>query len=426
MTRPWEGDLRAGWTRQPFWTEFRRGKTLGNGTEELLSVYREYGVIPKASRDDNFNKPSEDLSTYQLVATGDLVINKMKAWQGSLGVSAHDGIVSPAYFVYKAVGALDRRFAHYLLRSNGYAQHMGAISSGIRPNQWDLDPIQLSSTLLLVPPAEEQRAIADFLDRETAQIDAFIAKNEELIALLAERRNAVTATAVTRGVDPGIELQDSHVPWLGNVPAGWRAVRLKFVVDSLPGYAFASADFTDGTGAAPLLRGVNVGVGRIAWDDVVSIVDAASDVTRRYALIAGDLVVGMDRPVIKGGLRVAEITEADEGALLVQRVLRLRGRGVRNAFLQYALEWGGFAMYIEPDFTGVSVPHMSEQQVRNFTIALPDLATQDRVIAHIRGQHASIDSALEAARRSVDLARERRAALISAAVTGKIDVGVSA
>lgn len=276
------------------------------------------------------------------------------------------------------------------------------------------------------PELAHQRAIADFLDRETSQIDAFIAKNEELIALLTERRNAVTATAVTRGVDPGIKLQDSHVPWLGHVPAGWRAVRLKFVVDSLPGYAFASADFAEGTGAAPLLRGVNVGVGRIAWDDVVSIVDAASDVTRRYALIAGDLVVGMDRPVIKGGLRVAEITEADEGALLVQRVLRLRGRGARNAFLQYALEWGGFAMYIEPDFTGVSVPHMSEQQVKNFTIALPDLATQDRVIAHIRGQHASIDSALEAARRSVNLARERRAALISAAVTGKIDVGVSA
>ncbi len=90
MQGPWAGDVPNGWQIRPLWSEFRRGKKLGDGTEELLSVYRDYGVVPKSSRDDNFNTSSEDLSKYQRVSVGDLVVNKMKAWQGSLGISNHD------------------------------------------------------------------------------------------------------------------------------------------------------------------------------------------------------------------------------------------------------------------------------------------------------------------------------------------------
>lgn len=175
-----------------------------------------------------------------------------------------------------------------------------------------------------------------------------------------------------------------------------------------------------------MLRGINVGVGSISWGETVGVDNPPRYVESRYRLNEGDLVLGMDRPVISGGLRVASVGQGDAGALLVQRVLRLRGTRVRNDYLEYSLAWGGFAMYIEPDFTGVSVPHMSEQQVGNFTIAFPDLCTQARIVEHIQDQHSAIDTALNAARRSIELMRERRAALISAAVTGKIDVGVAA
>jgi type I restriction enzyme, S subunit len=148
---------------------FRRTKRTGHASEPLLSVYRDFGVIYKASRDDNFNKPSDDLGLYQLVEPGDLAINKMKAWQGSVAISEIRGIVSPAYFVYKSLHVENNEYLHYLFRSAQYVAGYFSISKGIRINQWDLEPEYHSRLPVLMPPPDEQRVIAAFLDRETAR-----------------------------------------------------------------------------------------------------------------------------------------------------------------------------------------------------------------------------------------------------------------
>ena len=154
------------WEQVPFHTLFRRiPKRTGYGDKELLSVYRDYGVIIKSDRDDNSNRPGESLDDYQLVKLGDLVLNKMKTWQGSLGISAYEGIVSPAYFVYEPQGEFDSRYMHYLLRSQPSIDYYGAHSKGIRVNQWDLQPEYLDKMKVRFPPLEYQQRIADYLDR---------------------------------------------------------------------------------------------------------------------------------------------------------------------------------------------------------------------------------------------------------------------
>src|SRR5690625_1532357 len=117
---PWLGSIPSHWRRVPVSVVYRRIKRTGFSDAELLSVYRDYGVIPKSSREDNFNRPSEDLSNYQLVCKKDLVINKMKAWQGSVAISDYEGIVSPAYFVYEPLRGTTSKYNHYLLRSGRY------------------------------------------------------------------------------------------------------------------------------------------------------------------------------------------------------------------------------------------------------------------------------------------------------------------
>lgn len=129
-----DGAAKLRWEIVPLKYLFRRQKVLGTGDEQLLSIYRDHGVIPKDSRSDNFNKASDDLSKYQVVQRGDLVINKMKAWQGSVAISDLDGIISPAYFVYRPIRDLNLRYAHYLLRSELYFQYYASISTGVRPN----------------------------------------------------------------------------------------------------------------------------------------------------------------------------------------------------------------------------------------------------------------------------------------------------
>lgn len=229
----WLGEVPNHWKTVSISRLFSRIKRTGYTEKELLSVYRDYGVIPKSSRDDNNNKPSEDLSPYQLVEPNDLVMNKMKAWQGSIAISEYEGIVSPAYFVYKPNNVLFElaypRYVHYLLRNPIYVTQYLSRSKGIRVNQWDLDPDEFRNIELLLPDKTEQEKIYSFLDHETAKIDNLIEKQQQLIELLKEKRQAVISHAVTKGLNPDVPMKDSGVEWLGEVPDHWELVPLKYL-----------------------------------------------------------------------------------------------------------------------------------------------------------------------------------------------------
>lgn len=201
------------------------------GNAQVLSVYREYGVIPKDSRDDNHNVTSEDTSNYRYVRKGDFVINKMKAWQGSMAVSRYTGIVSPAYYVYKFTDdALNRGYFHYLLRSKLYAAEFARISGGIRVGQWDLSAYNFENTMLLIPPLEEQGEIATFLDSQCSEIDAISADIQKEIETLEQYKRSVITEAVTKGLNPDVEMKDSGVPWIGKMPANWTCIKGKYIL----------------------------------------------------------------------------------------------------------------------------------------------------------------------------------------------------
>ena len=193
----WLGEIPSHWDLLPIKAFTRRKRAKNRPDLQLLSVYRDFGVIPKDSRDDNHNRASLDLSAYQVVDVGDLAINKMKTWQGSLAVSRFHGIVSPAYIICELYGNVHPRFVHHLLRSSKYITQYASRSYGVRPAQWDMRYHDFREIVALIPPLHEQRAIASYLDRETARIDALINKNDELIALLREKRSALISAAVT-------------------------------------------------------------------------------------------------------------------------------------------------------------------------------------------------------------------------------------
>jgi len=194
----------------------------------VLSVYREYGVILKDSRDDNHNATSLDTSNYKVVHPGDLAVNKMKAWQGSLGVSQHHGIVSPAYITCKVnQSKVAGRYLHYLLRSKPLIGALDSISYGVRVGQWDMRFEDFKQVSLTYPPRAEQERIVAFLDEKTAEIDRLIAKKQRQIELLDEQKAILINRAVTRGLHPQAELQDSGIDWLGPIPRHWEIKKIK-------------------------------------------------------------------------------------------------------------------------------------------------------------------------------------------------------
>lgn len=176
---------------------------------------------------------SEDTSKYKYVRPGDFVINKMKAWQGSVAVSDYEGIVSPAYFIYRFTDDVYfKRYFHYLLRGC-YKDEFMRLSGGIRVGQWDLPSIALDNTRVLIPPFSDQHRIADFLNAKCAEIDTLTTDIQAQIDTLEQYKRSVITEAVTKGLNPNVEMKDSGVPWIGMMPAHWDCIRGKYILKYL-------------------------------------------------------------------------------------------------------------------------------------------------------------------------------------------------
>lgn len=227
---PWLGNVPSHWDVLPLRAVTSLKSDKNRPDLPVLSVYREYGVILKDSRDDNHNATSLDTSTYKVVKPGDLVVNKMKAWQGSMGVSSHHGIVSPAYITCTTKADRVRpAYLHYLLRSSPLIGVYNSLSYGVRVGQWDMHYEDFKQIPIPLPPKNEQDRIVAFLDQKAAEIDAAIAKKERLIELLQEQKNIRIHQAVLRGLNPEVPLCDSGVSWIGEIPAHWKAIPNRYI-----------------------------------------------------------------------------------------------------------------------------------------------------------------------------------------------------
>jgi type I restriction enzyme S subunit len=417
----WLNEVPAHWEQVPLWTLFNRLKRTGFADEQLLSVYRDFGVIPKASRDDNYNKSSDDLSAYQLVEPGDLAINKMKAWQGSVAISEYRGIVSPAYHIYKASHSESPRYLHHLFRCKEYISGYLSNSKGIRVNQWDLEPQQHSRMPVLLPPFKEQNQIARFLDHETAKIDALIREQERLIELLQEKRQAVISHAVTKGLDPDVPMKDSGVEWLGEIPAHWEAARVKHVATFITSGPRGWSDFiTEVSGDVFLQSGDlddNLGL-KLATAKMVKPPAGAEGM--RTKLKSGDVVV-----CITGANtgRVAVVEDLQRTTFINQHLSLIRTdvSQIDPRYLALSLSSLPGRSYFDVVQYGLK-EGLSLSNVSEAPIALPSVEEQELIVKTLNKLISKFNALSKATSEEIALLQERRSALISAAVTGKIDV----
>jgi type I restriction enzyme S subunit len=215
----------------------------------LLSVVRERGVILRSSMaGENHNVIPEDLSNYKVVRKGDLAINKMKAWQGSLGIAPHEGIVSPAYYVYRLQG-IGEGYAHVLLRSRPYVAFFGRASDGVRVAQWDLSIDGMKRIPVPIPSPEEQAAIVRYIDHLDHKINRFIRAKKKQIDLVNEEKTIIIHRVISRGLDSSQELKATGLPWLGEVPQSWQVLRVRrlisFITSGSRGWAKYYSDDGD-------------------------------------------------------------------------------------------------------------------------------------------------------------------------------------
>lgn len=422
----WLGEIPRNWKTTSISRLFSRIKRTGYTEKELLSVYRDYGVIPKSSRDDNNNKPSEDLSPYQLVKPNDLVMNKMKAWQGSIAISEYEGIVSPAYFVYQPNKILfDQaypRYVHYLLRNPIYVTQYLSRSKGIRVNQWDLDPDEFRNIELLLPSKYEQEKIYNFLDHETTKIDNLIEKQQQLIELLKEKCQAVISHAVTKGLNPDVPMKDSGIEWLGEVPEHWDIFHIKQLSKQISKGTTPSTiggDFVDE--GVRFLKAENIGKSKEVNLHPQFYITSAVD-----KQISRSRLQGKDILVIIAGATTGMASILQEELLPAntnQAVSFIRSKNTNHAdWIYYWLRAEFTQRIIGMGAVQAAQPNLSMEDLGDIPVLLPQQNEIDSICLEIGKLSTKFELLISKAELAIVLMQERRTALISAAVTGKIDV----
>jgi type I restriction enzyme, S subunit len=420
----WLPPLKPGWTLRPLWSMFERTKDVDHPGEQMLSVFRDYGVVAKDSR-ENLNQTAEDRSIYQLVDPGWLVTNRMKAWQGSVGISSLRGIVSGHYICFAPRHREDHRYLNWLFRSPPYTHAYALLSRGVRIGQVEIDNDDYRLLPVLIPPLLEQRAIANYLDRETARIDKLIEEQLSLIKKLRERRIALVDHTLTRGVGSLSPLTSTGEQWLPTLPEEWMAVRTKRVLAFGP-----SNGVSPDAGIVGDLRTLSLAAitdGRVKMDaSVTKYVDrtAVANVDS-LRLHPGDVLIvrgnGNVRLVARAGLVGPEFDSVEY--IYPDLLIRVRtNSSMLSEFFVRAFDTTATRAQIESRArTAVGTFKVAAADVRNVVLPLPPLDEQHRIIAYLDEQTARIDSLIAETEYFVELSRERRSAVITAAVTGQID-----
>mgnify|MGYP001610554766 CR=1 FL=1 len=398
----------------------------------LLSVSQYRGVIPRSELMGDEGRAA-DLSNYKVCDPGDIVLNRMSAYNGAVGLANLRGVVSPDYLVMRPNVGYDGKYLTYLIRSSWFVSEMsrrvkgiGSIDSGaVRTPR--IGASELGDIRVRLPCLSQQEVVADFLDRETAQIDAFIAKNEELISLVSERRAAVVAHAITKGLEAGIPMVQSGVAWIGESPPHWTVQRLASTVTLSRNGIWG----TDPDGGADDIRCIRVA----DFDRPRQRVHDANRTLRKVTaseregrvVRAGDLLLEKSGGGEKSPVGFAVLYDREELAVCSNFVARIvLAPGMEPRFWTHVHGTMYRLRLTERSLKqSTGIQNLDQAAYFNELAPVPPLNEQAAIADYLDQHSAKIDVALETARRAIDLARERRAALISAAVTGKIDMGVS-
>jgi type I restriction enzyme S subunit len=416
----WLGAVPVTWGVQNLRTLISKRTERDRADLPLLSVARERGVFVRSltDADENHNVIPDDLSNYKVARAGNLVINKMKAWQGSMGIAPCDGIVSPAYFVFDFRIA-NHAFGQRLLRSKPYVAHFGQASDGVRVGQWDLSIPGMRQIPVLLPPPEEQSAIVRFLDWANGRLDRAIRAKRKVISLLNEQKQAIIHRAVTRGLDPSVPLKPSGIPWLGDIPAHWEVRRLRHLIKGRLTYgANAAAEFTNPD-----------------WPRYIRITDFRTDgslkpdtfrslpphVASDYMVSPGDILFARSGATVGKAFLVLTLTGAACHAGYLIRARPDRSL-VHPHYLFAFTQTRAFSAWKDSTFNTATIQNIGADKYANLPVPLPSLIEQQAVLESVTVEQRPINATVSRLEREIDLLREYRTRLVADVVTGKLDV----
>ena len=411
----WLGEIPSHWEickSKYLWEE--NVSLSANGYEELLSVSQYDGVTPAKG-----DSRSESLKCYKIVSEDDLVINIMLAWLGGLGVSKYNGIVSPAYCVYKMIGDANPRFLHFLYKTPLYLAEFARHSTGVVPSRWRMYSDDFGQVLTLLPPINEQDAIANYLDTATSKIDEAIAQQQKMIDLLNERKQIIINNAVTKGLDPYVKMKPSGIDWIGDIPVHWEVKKIKYIANVKGRIGFKGYSASDLVEEGAYSLG-----GKHITNNIVDLTEPTFLSWKKYyespeiMIKKGDIVTAQ-----RGSLGHTAIIEEDIGpATINPSLVLITNIKCYNKYLYWYLLSYPILKTIEVLNTATAVPMLSQKQIENMTIAMPSYKEQELISAYLEKETKKIEVSKEIVKNQISLLQERKQIIINDVVTGKVKV----
>ena len=418
----WLGEVPEHWAVLPCRAivHERTAKNDGALCQDYLSLMANVGIIPYADKGDIGNKKPEDLTKCKIVTRGDFVINSMNYGIGSYGLSDYNGVCSPVYIVLKPQDeVVESRYAFRIFENKTFQTYAQSFGNGILEHRcainWDI----LKSIGVGVPPKGEQLTILAFLDRETAKIDGLIAEQQRLIDLLKEKRQAVISHAVTKGLNPQAPMKPSGIEWLGDVPSHWRVMPMRMIAKVVRGASPRPA------GDPRYFGGTDtpwVTVAEITKDNAIYLKETETFLTQEGATHSS---------LFQAGTLIYSNSGATLGVPKILRIDACANDGV-VAFLNLDVQVNAEFLYHylssiteqirEKVKQGSGQPNLNTDIVKDLRFGVPPLVEQQSIVQRIAELVDKFGILTIEAERAISLLTERRTALISAAVTGQIDV----
>ena len=412
----WLGVVPEHWSVLPNRVIFDEIKERDRPEADMLSVTITKGVIRQQTLlEDSSKKDGSklDRSAYKFVRPGDIAYNKMRAWQGAVGVSEFEGIVSPAYVVERPREGADPHYLHYLLRTPAFAKEAERWSYGITSDMWSLRPEHFKMIYSCLPPLPEQAAIVRFLDHADRKIRRYVRAKQKLIKLLEEQKQAIIHRAVTRGLDSTVRLKSSGVEWLGDIPEHWEAKRAKML--------FHEVDHRTTTGTEELLS-LRMYQGLVPHREVSTVPISADALVGFKKVRIGQLVMNRMRAAI-GMFGIANHTGLVSPDYAVLEPIDTQ---VLEYFLRlFKTSAAGGIFRIESKGLGTGSAGFMRLYTDRFgmiKLPVPPMDEQQQIVQEISDGIAEIERTGVRLKREIELLHEYRTRLIADVVTGKLDV----
>ncbi len=375
--------------------------------DEIVTAFRDGQVtLRSCRRTEGFTEAAQEVG-YQRVQRGDLVVHAMDAFAGAIGVSDSTGKCSPVCQVLVPIPEVDARFIAYVLREGARSGYIQSLARGIRERSTDFRWSQAKDVWIPLPDARTQVAVVKFLDRECTRINATLTALTELL-LHAEQGRAA-------------QLEER----LFALRSEWPLRKLAWDTNLLGGFAFKSEAFVhDPDAGVRLLRGTNVTPRGTRWDDVMYWPHERIHEATKFELHSGDLVVGLNRPWVRGGLRTAIIEDRDLPAFLLQRVGCIRPRpgvDLNMRYLQLWIQTSHFRTEVGDD-AAVTFPMLEPDRVLGYRVPIPPVDKQAKLVDVAARMSAGLLALSSEIDKAISALADYRDALIVEAVTGQLDV----